>query len=180
MGTVRRAPTASFLKRGLLAAIAFTFALCGGQALAHGTGSEAVSESAEAVRFFYIGGDPMAYATIKVFSPTDDKAEYQAGFADGDGRFAFVPNAAGDWRVVAMDGMGHRAEAVVSHAAAVGGVSKSQAAHDPVSDGRLEIPTVWKIVLGLSLILNLGGLAQWAMQRLRRNGQSEGTAHAHQ
>ncbi|MCL2872655.1 MAG: hypothetical protein FWF41_06740 [Betaproteobacteria bacterium] len=156
-------------------------ALWGGQALAHGTGSEAVSEPVEAVRFFYIGGDPMAYAAIKVFSPTDDKAEYQAGFADGDGHFAFVPNAAGNWRVVASDGMGHRAEAVVSHVVAAGGVdSKIQTAHDPVSDGHLEIPTVWKIVLGLSLILNLGLLAQWATQRSRRSGQREGAAHAHQ
>ncbi|MDR2710087.1 MAG: hypothetical protein LBB65_01920 [Burkholderiales bacterium] len=153
-----------------------------------------MSEPAEAVRFFYVGGDPMAYAAIKVFSPADDKVAYQEGFADGNGRFAFVPNATGDWRVAASDGMGHRAEAVVAHVAATGGEganarsekntsaentnAENANANNHAASVRYEGPTVWKALLGLSVILNLALLAQWAVQRSRRN--SEGAAHAHQ
>ncbi|MCL2310295.1 MAG: hypothetical protein FWC42_08515 [Proteobacteria bacterium] len=156
----------------------FTAALCAEQALAHGIGFERSNDPAEAVRFFYIGGDPMAYAAIKVFSPADGKAEYQEGFADAEGRFAFVPDVAGDWRVVASDGMGHRAEAVVLHTDANG---EKSAAFSTSSDGRASadatgyrdhVPMGWKAALGLSLILNLALLAQWAVRRSRRSGEA--------
>ncbi len=157
-------------------------AMWAGAALAHGAGFERSGEPAEVVRFFYIGGEPMAYATIKVFRPAGGKAgnqtEYQTGFADEEGRFAFVPNAPGNWRVEASDGMGHRAEAVVPRN--VGGADAVPMSSTPSGEGASAgngVVMAWKAALGLSLILNLALLAQWAVRRARRDGEA---ARAHQ
>ena len=85
----------------------------GSLAGAHGLAWQADPGPATAVLFTYAGGEPMAYASIKVFAPNEAAVEYQNAHTDQTGRFAFVPRVPGQWRIVADDGMGHRQEAVL-------------------------------------------------------------------
>ncbi len=135
------------------------------QALAHGTGFRLIDDAkAIAVSFFYADGQPMRYAETLVFSPNDDDVEYQNGRTDQQGRFAFYPHQPGTWRLVVNDGMGHRAEGIVS----VKNPLPKDAESDPDggeedpenrADFRAEAPehshTGLKLIAGLSLIGNL-------------------------
>ena len=123
-------------------------------ALAHGTGHRVMEDSkAVAVEFFYSDGQPMQYAAILVFGPQDDEVEYQNGRTDREGRFAFYPTAAGDWRIEVDDGMGHKEVGIiqirqeVSEAGAPGEL-RFVHAH------RHDHSTLLRMVAGLSLILN--------------------------
>ncbi len=84
---------------------------------AHGLAWQSDPGPTTAVLFTYAGGEPMAYASIKVFAPNEAEVEYQNAHTDKTGRFAFVPGGQGPWRIVADDGMGHRQEALLDIAA---------------------------------------------------------------
>ncbi|MEZ4526459.1 MAG: hypothetical protein R2941_11120 [Desulfobacterales bacterium] len=88
--------------------------ICYGLAAAHGTGCRILTEDkAVTAEFYYSGGEPMSYAEVLVFSPEDEKIEFQNGRTDRKGRFAFCPDTPGKWRIEASDGMGHKAVAGV-------------------------------------------------------------------
>ncbi|NQT92354.1 MAG: hypothetical protein HQ559_06305, partial [Lentisphaerae bacterium] len=61
----------------------------------------------------YDDGSPMAFCDVSVFSPGDPVSEYQTGITDPRGRFAFIPDTNGVWKVTVDDGMGHMAIAEV-------------------------------------------------------------------
>lgn len=75
--------------------------------LAHEVSHEVVRGRAVAVHAWYAGGEPLAYAEYQVFSPTDPKIPWQKGRTDRDGWLAFVPAAAGTWRIQVADATGH-------------------------------------------------------------------------
>ncbi len=78
---------------------------------AHGTGYRILGDNkAVTAEFYYSDGEPMSYAGVLVFSPGDEKTEYQNGRTDRQGRFAFYPDKNGAWRIEANDGMGHKAQ----------------------------------------------------------------------
>lgn len=83
-------------------------------AYAHGTGYRQSELKAVALEFLYSTGEMMSYRETKVYAPDDDKIAAQAGRTDEFGRFAFVPNKTGEWRVVVTDEEGHRAEAKIN------------------------------------------------------------------
>ena len=71
------------------------------------------SSRAVVVRCLYSSGEP-ADAEVLVYSPTEPARIYQRLRTDLRGRASFVPDAAGLWRVVADDGLGHRTDVDVS------------------------------------------------------------------
>ncbi len=81
------------------------------------------SARAVVVRYAYANGDP-ADAEVSVYSPAEAGRMYQTLRTDPNGRASFVPDSPGRWRVVADDGMGHRAEAHV--AVDAGGAARSE------------------------------------------------------
>ena len=84
---------------------------------AHGMVAELrASAPAVVVACFYAGGDP-ADAEVLVYSPAEPGRIFQTQRTDIRGFASFVPDAAGTWRVVADDGMGHRTELEVAIAA---------------------------------------------------------------
>ena len=150
-----------------------------GNAAAHGVGSREIDPGVtRAMVFLYANGEPMAFAQVQVTAP--DGAVYQSARTDGRGGFAFLPSGCGVWRVAASDGQGHRAERQIEMAdpggpaAGLGQGSKddvpgpeSLRAAAEKSVDRLG-PSLRDVILGLSLLANLGlGLAFW---RLRRRG----------
>ena len=133
---------------------------------AHGTDYR-VLEAAPviAVDFFYSDREPMRYAEVLVFSPENDQVEYQNGRTDKNGRFAFIPEKAGEWRIKVNDGMGHAVQASISVKPDEAGQNAGDridalAEKQPPAAGQAS--TLIKIIFGLSLLLNIFlGLYAW-------------------
>ena len=125
-------------------------ALCLGHGVKHrlfsaGTGIEAA----------YDDGRPMAFCDVVVFSPADPANEYQSGITDPAGRFAFVPDTNGVWKVSVDDGMGHLVTADVQTGPneRVGGRSDTRVNH--LTGG----------IIGVSVIFGLFGIYSLIRQR---------------
>jgi len=114
---------------------------------AHGVVYEVKEDKAVILKVGYDDGEPMSYAEVEIFSPRDEKIEYQNGRTDEEGCFAFLPNAVGEWKVKVNDGMGH------------GVVTKI-----PVKEGmKTDIsyrgfPRWQRLITGISIIWGLTGL----------------------
>ncbi|WP_051257768.1 hypothetical protein [Desulfovibrio cuneatus] len=122
---------------------------------AHGLGWQSDPAPAMVVLFTYAGGEPMAYASIKVFAPNEAEVEYQNAHTDKTGRFAIVPGAAGPWRIVADDGMGHRQEAVLDVAAPQAASGASANMTTPPQTSSTGTSFVLRLALGLSVLGNI-------------------------
>jgi nickel transport protein len=84
-------------------------------ATAHTAGGRILSGKAAIAEFRFSDGSPMAFADIKVFSPSQEL--WLAGRADGAGRFAFMPDKAGEWALEAREAEGHSARLSLAIAA---------------------------------------------------------------
>lgn len=112
------------------------------------------------VQFAYAGGERPTYARVEVYSPSDDKVEFQNGRTDAQGRFAFMPDAPGRWRIIMADNMGHRVEHTVEVKAMAG--ASSPANGTAAGPGGFSLPL--RLLLGLSLLANMA-LAATALRR---------------
>lgn len=125
------------------------------------------------VQFAYAGGEVPTYAKVEVYGPADAKVEFQNGRTDAQGRFAFMPDAAGRWRIIMADNMGHRVEHSVEVAADQGSpqISGQNGGKPAVTAspgvGGFSMPL--RIVLGLSLIANLA-LCAALLRRRQKQG----------
>ncbi len=113
---------------------------------AHGTGYRQSSLNAVALEFTYSTGEAMSYREAKVFSPSDEKFAYQSGRTDEYGRFAFVPNTKGEWRVIVRDEEGHQCEAKID-------VNDDEV--HVVSENLQGMELTVRAVLGVSLMFNI-------------------------
>ena len=99
-------------------------------------------------RFAYSDDRATEFAAVRVIGA--DGKEFQNGRTDARGRFAFVPDAPGTWRIIVADGMGHKVDHPVEvvapgkPAAAAGADKTETSAGLPMRAG-----------LGLSLLANL-------------------------
>ncbi|GAB1409462.1 hypothetical protein MASR1M90_06160 [Desulfovibrionales bacterium] len=125
----------------------------GSQAMAHALyATDTWHEGVVLVQFSYAGGDQPSYAAVEVYSPADDKLEFQNGRTDAQGRFAFMPDVQGRWRIIMADNMGHRVEHPVE--VNIGSSATSTGTGD--NSGVGEFALSLRILLGLSLLANLG------------------------
>ena len=118
-------------------------------ALAHGTGYRHSNFRAIALEFFYSDGEKMSYREARVFSPRDEKFAAQTSRTDEAGRFAFVPDCPGEWRVIVRDEEGHQCTAsiTVDEEASVDTSSQSS-----IPQG---MELALRAILGVSLIFNI-------------------------
>lgn len=123
-------------------------------AAAHGVGARPLGPGAQAVEFYYATGEPMAYATMRLFAPSDPAVPFLDGRADRLGRFAFLPSEPGAWTVEAGDGDGHTLRVSVD----AGTAASAGPAPGGLFSGR-------RLVLWLSLSLNVFALAAWLRRR---------------
>lgn len=79
-------------------------------ACAHGMLHQIVREDAVIVSAQYDDGEPVSYADVKVYSPVEGKIAHQTGRTDRNGRFAIIPDSAGEWKIIVDGGMGHLIE----------------------------------------------------------------------
>ncbi|MBN2372301.1 hypothetical protein JXL19_00745 [bacterium] len=124
---------------------------------AHGVHYKVDKAEAMIIKVEYDGGEPMGYAEVKIFSPDDQKVEYQNGRTDREGRFSFLPEKGGAWKVVVSDGMGHGVTAEVS------------ADHRPDAGKMVQsagFNTWQKVIIALSVIWGLIGFAFFFQARI--------------
>jgi nickel transport protein len=123
------------------------------------------------VYFKYSTGEPMMYAKIKLYPPSQSDAEILQSISDRNGYFSFVPDEQGDWRIDAEDGMGHKGSITIT-------VSRLEAGSgEAAPSGTVQpAPLVQRILLGLSLILNVFAVYGFIAHRRKSKGVSN---HAH-
>lgn len=157
-------------------------------AQAHGTGSRLLdgADPVRALYFHYSSGEPMAWVKIRVYGPGDEKMEFQSARTDKLGRFAFLPDRTGPWRVEASDDEGHKAVAEVAVELPDPGAAKAGVGQQPgigteiqagassplpqtQAQGREQDPQWMRALLGVSLILNL--FAGAALVRRKKAGR---------
>ena len=113
------------------------------------------------IAFSYSTGDPAKYVEANVFSPQNSDIEFQTGRTDMLGQVVFAPNVPGPWRVVVADTQGHKTEQLIQVEELAKGNLMAESLHDQQSGAS----TKFKVVLGLSLILNISLLALWLFMR---------------
>lgn len=91
--------------------IVIAAALCAVSLAGHGLDIEVgLHPPTVVLRAAYSGAEAVAYASVRIHAPGPETAEFQIGRADAAGRFAFVPDREGPWRIIVDDERGHRAE----------------------------------------------------------------------
>lgn len=146
------------LKRKYFTEVIIVLALINpGDLLAHGITRTIEQGKSMVVTALYDDGEPISYASVKVFAPGKGDVEYQNGRTDKNGRFAFVPSEAGDWMVRLDDGNGHGFEEQVSV--------------DADMRGKASSPVLVKLgqKLIVFLLLAWGGVMTWLYVRKSRN-----------
>ena len=135
------------------------------ETFAHGTDYRIISKKAVVMEFFYSDKKPMQYAEVLILSPKNDTIEYQNGRTDQNGRFAFLPEMPGEWRVKVNDGVGHAVSATVAVNPENAGSSTENLAGDvpQKQSGMLDsVPKIVKLIFGVSLLANFFlGLSVW-------------------
>ena len=128
-----------------------------GKAFAHGVGFRRSALPAVALEFMYSTGEMMSYREARVFSPNDDKFAVQTGRTDEKGRFAFVPDVPGEWRVIVRDEEGHQCEARVGVSGEGLGVSGEGLG---VREENSQPEMLVRALLGVSILMNIAILVK--------------------
>ncbi len=131
------------------------------------------------LKFYYSKSSPVANADVSILSPNSEEL-YISGKTDESGNFEFEPDEPGKWTVKVDDGMGHLKTTVidiedlsaqlVSEPAHTGDHDHSHDtghehghSHEPTHDhdhasDYSEIPLIYKVIFGLSLIFGIAGI----------------------
>jgi nickel transport protein len=121
-----------------------------GMAYAHGMSHEVTKKEAVMIAAEYDDGEPVSYAEVKIYSPEGGRVEYQNGRTDKKGRFAFLPDRAGEWKINIDGGMGHFKSTVFV-------VDEAMDIRMKENTGRT-CPRWQAVVTGISIIFGLFGL----------------------
>jgi nickel transport protein len=111
----------------------------------------------------YDTGEAMSYARVQIWAP-GEKLTFQSGRTDRNGRFCFFPDAAGDWKVVVDDEMGHRLEVAVP----VDENLALPATQQPGEAGRHSPSIYQRAFTGISIIFGICGMFFWWIGRKKR------------
>jgi nickel transport protein len=131
------------------ALLAVPAALLAGTLHAHALSHTAQPGSAVIVELRYGDGSPFSYESAEVYRP-GEAVPFLAGRTDANGRLAFVPDRAGDWRVRVFSEDGHGGDFTVAAAGAAGASTPA--------DG---MGTVGRLAVGLSVIFGVFGI--WSL-----------------
>ena len=117
----------------------------------------------------YSENQPVAGATVTVFSPAEASKPFQTGKTDKHGKFSFVPDIEGEWVFSVDDQKGHAEKSVINVPAAfinppveVPVIMKASQSEAPVAEEvhshENEMPLSYKLITGLSLIFGITGI----------------------
>lgn len=152
--------------RRLLVSIGVMAALIFGSAagvLGHGTSGKKVEKSTVCLAFAYDEDEAMSHVKVTVTAPGSD-TPFQTLATDRNGIACFAPDAPGEWRAVAGDGMGHQQMMVVPFA----GEERPMAVSSPPRQP--EVPRSGKlsgVLAGIAIIAAVTGIFAWYRARRR-------------
>ena len=145
--------------RRLALMLVFMLWVCA-SAYAHGVGYRQSEFRAVTLEFFYSTSEKMGYREVRVFSPKDEKFAAQTGRTDEQGRFAFIPDVPGEWRVIVRDEEGHQCNAIVNITEEF--LTNTE---QPVNSQDASLPQGWNLfmraLLGVSIIFNIAMIIRW-------------------
>jgi len=125
-------------------------------AWAHGVRGKITSKTGILVEAEYDDGEPMSYAAVEVFI-LKTKLPFQTGRTDRNGKFLFLPDKPGDWKVVVNDEMGHRLALITNIDKNIDLSKKSEQTDKyAVSLSRHE-----RVLMGISIIFGIFGVFFW-------------------
>jgi hypothetical protein len=127
--------------------------------LGHGTECRVVL-GGTAIEAVYDDGGPMAYCDVEVVRPGIPDEAFQVGSTDPLGRFAFVPDTTGTWKVTVDDGMGHLAACEIEVGPDAIGIA---------SEGGTD--RLGGVIVGVAVIFGIFGLVALLYSR-RRHGRA--------
>lgn len=150
-----------------LAVFAGLIFLCESESYAHGVGYRHSELGAVVLEFFYSTSEKMSYREARVYSPNDGKFAAQTGRTDEQGRFAFIPDVSGEWRVIVRDEEGHQCTANI----AVTEDFIHEQKHNPPTEQPSEshsgsslpqgIDLLLRAILGVSILFNIAMIIRW-------------------
>ncbi len=106
------------------------------------------------IRMFYVDNSPFAFEGYEIVRE-GEKLPYQVGRTDSQGRIAFLPDRAANWRIKAMSEDGHGLDFKISTDAA----AMLSGAEKPVFERYA------RIVVGVAVILGLFGFLSLYLKR---------------
>jgi nickel transport protein len=102
------------------------------------------------------GGDVFIYA------PGEADTVFQSGKTDPSGKFAFIPDKAGEWRVLVDDGTGHKGEAGImledAFFAVTGADLEIEEEDINPAPPAAALSVFWKALIGISLLIGIAGI----------------------
>jgi nickel transport protein len=140
-----------------LVTLALFLPLLSAPATAHEVLHEVEDSQSVVVHLFYADGTPFSYESCEARFANED-VPYVVGFTDANGRFAFVPDRAGTWRIQATSEDGHGAEITLEVDASLAAVSRGGS----VADRFL------RILAGVGLLLGIFGVLSLTRRRRER------------
>jgi nickel transport protein len=123
------------------------------------------------VHFTYSTGEPMAFTKVKVYPPAHPEQEILFSLTDRNGLFSFTPDEPGEWRLEAADDMGHQGSITLQSSA------QEAQAPEKKADGKAPLPL--RMVLGLSLILNIFAVYSFVLKGFTKKGTKQEVSHAY-
>jgi nickel transport protein len=143
-----------------------------GSALAHGiTVDLSIEGEVVILGASYSPSQPLADASVFIYSPAEPENEWQKGRTDKTGHFAFIPDVKGEWSIVIDDQKGHMKKTTFVYSPDLpeeNEISEETIAEsvEPAGNG---LNTTHKIVIGLSLIIGITGFFYGLKARQLRN-----------
>ena len=99
------------------------------------------------VEAVYDDGSPASFSEVKLYAPGSGAEPVFTGTTDRGGRFMFLPDTNGVWRLTVDDGMGHATQSEINW-------NGNEATSAPPSS---RMPRWQGVVTGLSLLFGLFG-----------------------
>lgn len=124
--------------------------------MAYGHGVEATTfQGGIGIQVAYDHGAPLVKSMVNIYAPANPDTPFLQGVTDQHGRFAFVPDAPGEWRVEVEDGTGH------------GIVQKITVSQDMVPElhEAHHLSLGQQILMGVSIIFGITGIGYYASAR---------------
>jgi nickel transport protein len=112
------------------------------------------------IKTLFSEAQPVADATVTIFSPSAPEVAWQTGRTDRTGSFAFLPDVAGDWIFFVDDQKGHAKKLTITvpadfiYTAELPAGTAAKKPEEMVSQGE----RVYQTITGLALIFGITGI----------------------
>lgn len=118
---------------------------------------------------------PVADATVTIFSPSAPEVAWQTGRTDRTGSFAFLPDVAGDWIFLVDDQKGHAKKLTITVPADFLAIKELPTGSAASKSGQLTSPRerIYQTIIGLALIFGITGVFYGVRSRQIARDKSE-------